>query len=36
MECFPGVVSRYFFSPLVTIPVAPITTGMTKLIIIMV
>jgi hypothetical protein len=29
-ECFPGIVSRYFFSPLVTIPVAPMITGMTK------
>jgi hypothetical protein len=30
MECLPGIVSRYFFSPLVTIPVVPMTTGMTK------
>jgi hypothetical protein len=30
VECFPGIVSRYFFSPLVTIPVAPMITGMTK------
>jgi hypothetical protein len=26
VECFPGIVSRYFFSPLVTIPVAPMIT----------
>jgi hypothetical protein len=25
IECFPGIVSRYIFSPLVTIPVAPAT-----------
>jgi hypothetical protein len=30
IECFPDVVFRYFFSPLVTIPVAPKITGMTK------
>jgi len=29
IECFPGIVYR-FFGPLVTIPVAPIVTGMTK------
>jgi hypothetical protein len=29
-ECFPDIVSKYFFSPLVTIPVAPMITGMTK------
>jgi len=28
-DWFPGIVSRYFFSPLVTIPVAPIIAGMT-------
>jgi len=26
----PGIVFRYFFSPLVIIPVAPVITGMTK------
>lgn len=29
IECFPGILS-WFFSPLLTIPVAPIITGMTK------
>jgi len=29
-ERFPHIVSRYFFSPLVTVPVAPMITGMTK------
>ena len=27
IECFPGIVSRFFFKLLVTIPVAPIITG---------
>ena len=27
VECFPGVVSKFFFKLLVTIPVAPIITG---------
>ena len=27
IECFPGVVSKFFFKLLVTIPVAPIITG---------
>jgi hypothetical protein len=26
--CFPGMASKFFFKPLVTIPVASITTGM--------
>jgi hypothetical protein len=30
IECFPGIVSRYYLSPLVTIPVAPMITGVTK------
>jgi hypothetical protein len=30
IEFFPYIVFRYFFSPLVTIPVAPMITGMTK------
>jgi hypothetical protein len=30
IECSPGIVSRYSFSPLVTIPVASVITGMTK------
>jgi hypothetical protein len=30
IECFPGIVSGYFYSPFVTIPVAPMITGMTK------
>jgi hypothetical protein len=30
IECFPVTVYRFFFSPLVTIPVAPMITGMTK------
>jgi len=29
-ECFPGIVSRYIFSPLVTILVIPIITGIMK------
>ena len=28
IECFPGIVSKFFFKPFVTIPVAPIITGM--------
>ena len=27
VECFPGIVSKFFFKLLVTIPVAPIITG---------
>ena len=27
IECFPGIVSKFFFKLLVTIPVAPIITG---------
>ena len=27
IECFPGIVSKFFFKFLVTIPVAPIITG---------
>jgi hypothetical protein len=30
IECFPGIVSRYFFSPLVTITVALMRAGITK------
>jgi hypothetical protein len=30
IECFPGIVSRYFCKLLLTIPVAPMITGMTK------
>jgi hypothetical protein len=30
IECVPGIVSGYFVSPLVTIPVVPMITGMTK------
>jgi hypothetical protein len=30
IECFPGIVSRCLFSPLVTITVVPRFTGMTK------
>jgi hypothetical protein len=26
-ECFPGVASKRFFKPFVTIPVAPVITG---------
>jgi hypothetical protein len=29
-ECFPGIVYRYFFNLLVTIPVAPMIASMTK------
>jgi hypothetical protein len=27
IECFPGMASKYFFQPFVTIPVAPVITG---------
>jgi hypothetical protein len=27
IECFPGIAPKYFFGPLVTIPVAPMTAG---------
>jgi hypothetical protein len=30
MECLPGISSRYFLGPLVTVPVAPVTTGITE------
>jgi len=30
IECFPGIVYRYLFSPFVTIPVAPMFTGLMK------
>jgi hypothetical protein len=30
IECCPGIVSRYFCKLLLTIPVAPMITGMTK------
>jgi hypothetical protein len=30
LECLPGISSRYFLSPLVTVPEAPATTGITK------
>jgi hypothetical protein len=30
MECLPGIYSRYFLSPLVTVPVARMTTNITK------
>jgi hypothetical protein len=30
IECCPGIVSRYFCQLLLTIPVAPMITGMTK------
>jgi hypothetical protein len=29
IECFPGIFSRYLFSPLVRIPVAPMITDIT-------
>ena len=29
IECFPGTVSKFFFKLLVTIPVAPVVTGIT-------
>jgi hypothetical protein len=30
IECCPGIVSKYFCKLLLTIPVAPMITGMTK------
>jgi hypothetical protein len=30
MECLPGISSRYFLRPLVTVPVAPMTVGITE------
>jgi hypothetical protein len=30
VECLPGISSRYCLSTLVTVPVAPVTTGITE------
>jgi uncharacterized membrane protein len=30
MECLPGISPKYFLSPLVTVPVAPMATGITE------
>jgi hypothetical protein len=29
VECFPAIVSKYAFSPLVTVSLAPVITGIT-------
>jgi hypothetical protein len=35
IECFPGMASRFFFKPFVTIPVAPVITGILLLLLLL-